>query len=157
MHSISKISYRPDQHKKANTGKDPDDFLLRYYKHPVNPISHSHPKQNICLIGKFEHGVGSRITILINIPYINNFRNKDQSNRTKSHDHSKQIRNRNCLQKSVQALVLHSFQFFCKNRDDQKHSKKHRKSPENQKLVPQRMMLCKSHSLNHGFKFQSKR
>ena len=53
--------------------------------------------------------------------------------------------------------MLHASQFFHKNGNNQQNSQYYRKAPENQKLIPERVMLCQCNSLYHRFKFQSKR
>ena len=112
IHAFSEISHCPYQEKQADSCDNFKYFLPCNHKKAVNSVSHSQPEKNIRLISQLKHGVGSCVSILINITHIYQFRNHHQSHGAKSHDNGKQVCRAHGLHKTVQAFVFHFAQLF---------------------------------------------
>ena len=93
LYTVSKVTAGPNKKSKSHHCDSFKDLFTEHKNHTEDSINHGHAKHDICLICQFEHGIGSCTVFLINITYINQLRDHDQSNGTKPHDHSKKIWN----------------------------------------------------------------
>ena len=149
MYAVSKISTSPHKEKQSDECQHLQNLIFANDKQTEDRINHCHTKHNICLISQFEHGIGSGISVFINIADIYKFRNQDESNRAKSQKYCKKIRQSDRRKQMVKRFLLCPTQFLYKQRNYKQNRQDPRQSPEHQKLMWQRMMLCRRNSLYH--------